>query len=408
MQINKNKMKKAKTVKTLSLIDDNKNHSYNIMNYNSTNLILPLRNNLKTSFNKKTSFLSKSLKAHNTISIGNFPKCNNINKRDQIIRLKTTKPKKDDNIYENNYTEDSSSLSFTEKINNNEKHFGTSCLKKRVIINGNEISSYKDLLDFNTLCPINLQSKKDSSCQRSKTTLPYNQKIFNRNNNILAPYEEIKKIIFHSDIDKSNPKRNYNFFQYSGNINSKENINIRNKRNRNTKLRKQMIHLTNDLNELKFYIISDKIYREKFEDKINELKKKMNYDEDRIMIIKDILFEKLNNTDNQNDCISYAVNKNQYVNKLISSYVNTNEKKFEGLLDKKFFGGLKKLNNYGVKDAKIRNIVGENNYLIKHRINKIEEARMNKKMKHLGDNSKKIKQLFKIISNRKTNGNEEN
>jgi hypothetical protein len=379
--------------------------------YNCTNLILPSRNNLKTASNKKASFFSKSLKIYNTMNNENFPKTKNINKRDEIIRLKTSKPKKDDNIYENNYTEDSSSLSFTEKINNNEKYFGTSNSKKRLIINGNEISSFKNLLNFNTICSDNLHSNNDSSPQRQRNRLPYNQKIFSRNNNILTPFEEMKKLVFHSDYEISNPKRNYNFFQYSGDINSKENIDIRNKRNRNTKLSKQMTELTNDLNELKFYIISDKIDREKLTDKIIELQKKMNYNEDKVMIIKDILFEKLNNSDNQNDFISHAVNRNQYVSNLISSYGNTNEKKCEGLLDKKFFGGLKKLNNFGMKDAMIRNVIGESNYFIKHRINKIEEVRISKNRKHLGDNSKKIKQLVKIISNRKRNiseGNKDN
>ena len=407
IQIN-NKLPKKKIMKTLKLSHDNTNKNPNNSKYKCTNLFLPSRNHLKSASNKKASFVSKSLKAYNTMNNENFPKAKNINKRDEITRLKTSRPKKDNNIYENNYTEDSSSLSFTEKINNNEKYFGTSNSKKRLIINGNEISSFKNLLNFNTICSDNLNSNNDSSIQGSKNRLPYNQKIFSRNNNILTPFEEMKKLVFHSDYEISNPKRNYNFFQYSGDINSKENIDIRNKRNRNTKLSKQMTELTNDLNELKFYIISDKIDREKLTDKIIELQKKMNYSEDKVMIIKDILFEKLNNSDNQNDFISHAVNKNQYVSNLISSYGNTNEKKCEGLLDKKFFGGLKKLNSFGMKDAMIRNVIGENNYFIKHRINKIEEVRLSKNRKHLGDNSKKIKQLVKIISNRKRNISEGN
>ena len=129
----------------------------------------------------------------------------------------------------------------------------------------------------------------------------------------------------------------------------------------------------------------------------------MNYREDKVMIMKDILFEKFNNSDNQNDYISHAVNKNQYVNKLISSYVNYNEKKSDGLLDKKFMGGLKKLNDFGMQDAIIRSVIGESNYLIKHSINKIEEAEICKDRKNLGDNTKIIKEMIKIIYNKKKN-----
>ena len=127
----------------------------------------------------------------------------------------------------------------------------------------------------------------------------------------------------------------------------------------------------------------------------------MNNREDNIMIVKDILFEKLNNSDNQNDYINFATNKNQYVNKLISSYVNVNEKKADGLLNKKFMGGLKKLNDFGMQDAHIRSIIGENNYIIKHRINKIEEVEISKDRKNLGENMKKIKLMAKIIHNKK-------
>ena len=134
----------------------------------------------------------------------------------------------------------------------------------------------------------------------------------------------------------------------------------------------------------------------------------MNYREDKMMIVKDILFEKLNNSENQNDYINHAVNKNQYVNKLISSYVNFNEKKSEGLLDKKFMGGLKKLNVFGMQDAIIRNVIGENNYVMKHSINKIEEVEIAKDRKNIGDNMKRIKQMIKIINKKKKNLGQEN
>ena len=51
--------------------------------------------------------------------------------------------------------------------------------------------------------------------------------------------------------------------------------------------------------------------------------------------------------------------------------------------------------------AHIRNIIGENNYLIKLRINKIEEVEVSKDRKNLGENMKKIRIMAKLINNRK-------
>ena len=406
MQISKikdDKKEKNKEIKILKLGEDETNQNYNIIKYKSTNLILPLKNNLKTTSNKKSSIISKSLKTCKTMNneIYNKGDTHKINKDDKIIRLKTSNEGRD--YYYSD--EDSSSLSFTEKINNNEKIFETN-IKKKLYINGNEIDSYKNLLYFNTVSSKNINSKKDPSTQRSASTLRYNQKVFNRNNNIFTPYEDLKKLVFHSDCErtKRSLKNNYNFFQNTRN-NNQNNISYRNSINRNQKIKinKEITQLNSALNEIKFYIISDKIDREKLTEKIDQLEKKMNYREDKVMIIKDILFEKLNNSDNQNDYINHAVNKNQYVNKLITSYGNTNEKKCEGLLDRKFMGGLKKLNNFGIKDAMIRNVIGENNYFIKHSINKIEEIGISKNRKNLSENTKKIKQLVKIIYNKKRN-----
>ena len=406
MQISKikdDKKEKNKEIKILKLGEDETNQNYNIIKYKSTNLILPLKNNLKTTSNKKSSIISKSLKTCKTMNneIYNKGDTHKINKDDKIIRLKTSNEGRD--YYYSD--EDSSSLSFTEKINNNEKIFETN-IKKKLYINGNEIDSYKNLLYFNTVSSKNINSKKDPSTQRSVSTVRYNQKVFNRNNNIFTPYEDLKKLVFHSDCErtKRSLKKNYNFFHNTRN-NNQNNISNRNSINRTQKIKinKEITQLNSALNEIKFYIISDKIDREKLTEKIDQLEKKMNYREDKVMIIKDILFEKLNNSDNQNDYINHAVNKNQYVNKLITSYGNTNEKKCEGLLDRKFMGGLKKLNNFGIKDAMIRNVIGENNYFIKHSINKIEEIRISKNRKNLGENTKKIKQLVKIIYNKKKN-----
>ena len=54
-----------------------------------------------------------------------------------------------------------------------------------------------------------------------------------------------------------------------------------------------------------------------------------------------------------------------------------------------------------MKDAMIRNVIGENNYFIKYRINRIEEGEISKNRKNLGDNMKHIKQMVKYIYNKK-------
>ena len=184
----------------------------------------------------------------------------------------------------------------------------------------------------------------------------------------------MKKLVFNSDNDKSDKKlkKTQNFLNFHQKLSPIYNSNKILNKSKKTKIIKDIKQLNSALNEIKFYMISDKIDREKYKEKLEELEKKMNYREDRVMITKDILFEKFNNSDNQNDYINHATNKNQYVNKLITSYININEKKTDGLLNKKFVGGLKKLNVFDMKDAMIRNVIGENNYFIKYRINRIE------------------------------------
>ena len=242
MQINKikdDKKENNKEIKILNLEEDDTNQNYNIINYKSSNLILPLKNYLKTTSNKKPSIISKSLKIsktmNNEIYIKGDNKNNNnkINKDDKIIRLKTSK-ERDDYYYSD---EDSSSLSFTEKINNNEKIFETN-IKKKLYINGDEIDNYKNLLNFNTVSSKITNSKKDPSTQRSANTVRYNQKVFNRNNNIFTPYEDLKKLVLHSDCErtKRSLKKNYNLFQYTRN-NNQNCISNRNSKKKNKKIK---------------------------------------------------------------------------------------------------------------------------------------------------------------------------
>ena len=409
-ELEEKKKTKNKEVKILKLTDDLEfNNDFKLTRYKSNNLV-PLRSNLKSASNDKF-FLSKSTKYNKTLSsniniLKEMLSINNINiknKSKNKIKEKKIKKLKSKQIYENISDDYSSNESFTENINNSKLHTETN-FKKRLFINGNEICSFNKFLYYNTLSSKNLKTKKSYLTKPKIKMIPYNQKIFNRNNAILIPYDEMKKLVFNSDESNSQKKwKNYkNIFGFTKNIDKIYDT------NKKAKIIKDVEDLHGSLNELKFYIISDKIDREKYNHKLDELEKKMNYREDKMMIVKDILFEKLNNSENQNDYINHAVNKNQYVNKLISSYVNFNEKKSEGLLDKKFMGGLKKLNVFGMQDAIIRNVIGENNYVMKHSINKIEEVEIAKDRKNIGDNMKRIKQMIKIINKKKKNLGQEN
>ena len=396
----KMKLKGTKKEKELKLkLDDsfelNKNSTLKKYNrYNTSNVFLSLKNNLKTKKNKKLKIgSSKYIKTLSNDEKKYKYKSTSNNKNKNIKkyqRLKTSKIfYKNNNNVENSSISSSSIESISDSNRNTEKN-----IKKKLLLKENNIPIINNILHYNTLSSKNINSAKNSILNRRPIKMiRYNQKVFNRNNNILIPFEEMKKIVFNSNCQKSIKN---NIFTITENAPLKKL-----EKNKKTKIIKNIVNLNNDLNELKYYMISNKIEREKYKQKWEELEKKMNNREDNVMIVKDILFEKLNNSDNQNDYINYATNKNHYVNKLISSYVNFNEKKADGLLNKKFMGGLKKLNDFGMQDAHIRSIIGENNYLIKHRINKIEEVEVSKDRKNLGENMKKIRVMAKFINNRK-------
>jgi hypothetical protein len=152
---------------------------------------------------------------------------------------------------------------------------------------------------------------------------------------------------------------------------------------------------------MKFYVLSNKIDREKFNKKFIELLNKINFKEDKFFIIKDILFEKMNNTDNQDEYINQIINRPQFVNKLISSYDNTNEKKYGKIMDKKFLIGLKKLKEFDSKDSAIIKDIVENNYNAKQHINKFEEIKIRKNRQKLEEKTKEVKKLVERIYNKK-------
>ena len=152
---------------------------------------------------------------------------------------------------------------------------------------------------------------------------------------------------------------------------------------------------------MKFYVLSNKIDREKFNKKFIELLNKINFKEDKMFLIKDILFEKMNNTDNQDEYINQIIKKPQFVNELISSYDNTNEKKYGKIMDKKFLVSLKKLKEFDSKDSAIIKDIVENNYNAKQHINKFEEIKIRKNRQKLEEKTKEVKKLVERIYNKK-------
>ena len=255
--------------------------------YRSSNLFFPL----KSGSNKKLFLTARNLKNYKTTrnDINTFKNTmpnNNIKNKTPKIKLKKNEE------YYDYYSDDySSSVSFTSKINNDKLNTQTN-FKKRLFINGNEITNFNKLLYFNTLSTTkNINNKKKVSKPKRKSFIKYNQKVFNRNNKIITPIEEMKKLIFKSDNEKSDKKlkQSHNFINYMQNIpilNYNKNIT----KDKKERFRNGIIQLNKNLNENKFYMISDKIDREKYKEKLEELEKKMNYREDKTMISKDILF----------------------------------------------------------------------------------------------------------------------
>ena len=365
-------------------------------------------NNSKNETNKRLELSAKIIKNNNNKNknyfinkkiIKDIIKNNNIKNTNSIKRMKINK--KAYKFCE----EKSSSSSSLENINNN---YITSQPNFQKILDKKSIDS-SNLNYHNTFSSRNIKIKKTKKdkyvIKRSIKTARFNQKVFNRNNNVLVPFEEMKKKVFNSDSERlyQQLKKSKNFFKLTENITTKNFT-----KDKKKFLINEISQLNTDLNEIKFYILSDKNTKGKYIDKLDDIEKKMKHGEDKELLLKDILFDKLNNSDNENDYINNYVNKNQYVNKLISSYINYNEKKKGGLLDKKFIGGLKKLNEFDNQDAYIRDIIGTKNYRIKYKINQIEEEEICKDRKNLKENTKKIKQMIKMLYRRKQNLGEGN
>ena len=82
-------------------------------------------------------------------------------------------------------------------------------------------------------------------------------------------------------------------------------------------------------------------------------------------------------------------NNEKPLNSLINSFDNTNTKKFGGFVEKRFLGGLKRINKIDFKDSILKSVLDEDNYTTKQNFNKIEEEKMKKERKNLSKNTKK-------------------
>lgn len=376
-----------KSEKIIKLNDD-------VLKNKSVNFFYTLNNKLKTLSNKHSLTFKSLINSNNIIELNHLKSntSSNFKKKGKKYKIKMKKE-----LFDKYSDEDSSSSLFTE-ILNNKVNLETDTSKK-LYINGHEIQN------LNSFSSKSLSQKKNNHKiqYRNSNNLRYNQKIFNRNNKIFSSYEDLKKEVFHLDnLIKSQKKKTSKNF-YTTNFNNSDVANS--PKEKKKKDDKKFINEINDLNyvlnEMKFYILSGKIDKEKFNKKFNELLSKINFKEDKYFIIKDILFEKMNNADNYEDYMNQIINKPQFVNQLISSYENTNEKKCGKIMDKKFLGGLRKLKGFETKDSAIINDIVENNYNAKQNIYKFEEIQIRKNRKKLEEKTKEVKKLVERIYNKK-------
>ena len=247
-----------------------------------------------------------------------------------------------------------------------------------------------------------IQRDKEKEKKKDEIKIKYNQKVFSRNNQIIIPCERLKKYL---TSDKETNSRILQ--QIINSINCSKSISTyKNQisKTNNKLIIKKIIDLNNDLNSFKYYVISDLVNkRKKFDKVINDIQKKLNPNEHNKLIIKNILYEKLSNNGNNQEKMNDEENNEKPLNSLINSFDNTNTKKFGGFVEKRFLGGLKRINKIDFKDSILKSVLDEDNYTTKQNFNKIEEEKMKKERKNLSKNTKKIKKLAKIIFNKKMN-----
>ena len=372
------------------------------INYRSYNLKLFNTNGKKKINNKYKTKNSYFFTTYNVRPFTNDRLMNKSrNKNINQLNVYKTFNKKNTKIYENESDDEESSNTYDENRKDTEYN-----LRKRVIINGRETSNYERFC-YDTLNAKLLKKDEEKNKKKLNIRIKYNEEVFNRNNQILVPGEELKKQLTLSSDDNSRTLRtlitSLNNSKYIVNdyYNSKyKNIITKTK---NEKILKKILNLNSQLNEFKYHILTGLIKPGKnIGKKIDNIENLLSNGH-RKLVIKNILYEKLNNK--QQETIDNTNNKNKTLNELISSFDEANNKKFFGFVERKFLGELKKLKKLNIKDSIMSGIFDqhENYYNWKQNVNKLEEEKIRKDRRNLSESTKKIKNLAEIIYNKKRN-----
>ena len=372
------------------------------INYRSYNLKLFNTNGKKKINNKYKTKNSYFFTTYNVRPFTNDRLMNKSrNKNINQLNVYKTFNKKNPKIYENESDDEESSNTYDENRKDTEYN-----LRKRVIINGRETSNYERFC-YDTLNAKLLKKDEEKNKKKLNIRIKYNEEVFNRNNQILVPGEELKKQLTLSSDDNSRTLRtlitSLNNSKYIVNdyYNSKyKNIITKTK---NEKILKKILNLNGQLNEFKYHILTGLIKPGKnIGKKIDNIENLLSNGH-RKLVIKNILYEKLNNK--QQETIDNTNNNNKTLNELISSFDEANNKKFFGFVERKFLGELKKMKKLNIKDSIMSGIFDqhENYYNWKQNVNKLEEEKIRKDRRNLSESTKKIKNLAEIIYNKKRN-----
>ena len=305
-------------------------------------------------------------------------------------------------IYENESNDESKNLD-----NENRKKSGFN-KRKKIILNGRETSNYEKFC-YDEINAKLMKREEEKKKKKINIKIKYNEKVFSRNNQILLPFEELKKkLAISSEENSKTLKSLINSISISKTINSKYSNNNKHRnfitKSKNETILSKIINLNDELNEFKYFLVADLINKEKdLDKKIIGIENKLNQNGNKKLVIKNIIYEKLNN--NQKESINNSENKDKSLNELISSFDNIKTKKFPGFLEKKFIVELKKMNNMNIKDSILTNILDsqESYYTWKQNIINKEEEKIKIDRKNLSKNTKKIKNLTEIIYKKKRN-----
>ena len=410
--INKNFFLKEKYSKN---INNQNKYNYNIKVFNQSHRTLKSGNiiyrnkNLKffnimdnNKINKKKShfILNNNLRPSTTDRIINKTRNRKqFSYNSKFSNIYQTFNKKNVKIYENETSEESSNT-FYENRKNTE--FDT---RKRLFVNGREISNYeKYCYDFIT--EKLKKEKKDNKKKKKDIIIKFNEKVFSRNNQILIPCDILKKQLTAST-DYNNSKTLKTILNSLNNSRANTINSCRNyfKKTNNSKILKKIIDLNDNLHEFKFYVLSDFINKEqKLDKKINDIENKLTPRDHQKLIIKNILYEKLDNKKKENDKDTNNSNNNESsINYLVSNFENKKSKDFCNFIERRFVDELKKIIKFNIKDSLLKGIFEQhdNYYISKQNDNKNEEDKIKIDRKNLLKNTKKIKKLAEVIYNKK-------